>query len=91
MWRTMHQIAHEPLTTRLFSWGLACSLAFWVGAYGAYGIATTAANWKTVDAPTMHSGNAYANSTTKLSRTRGASDTSQIVHSIRKIESVTLK
>ena len=86
MWRTIKQIAHEPLTTRLYSWGLACSLAFWVGAYGAYGTAIIVENLRKADAPTTHSGNAYANSTIRLSRTLASSDTSRSVPSIKKRE-----
>ncbi len=86
MWRIIRQIAHEPLTTRLYSSALACSLAFWVGAYGGYGIVTIAENLKSLDVSTISSGNAYANSTIKLSRIQAVSDTSRSVPSIKKIE-----
>ena len=91
MWRTIHLIAHEPLTTRLYSWALVCSLAFWVGAYGAYGIATTAEKLTRPDMSMIFSGNAYANSMTKLSKMQAVSDTSQNVPSIRKTGSDSLK
>lgn len=87
MWPIIRQIAHEPLTTRLYSSALACSLAFWVGAYGAYGIVITVEKLKSLDESMISSGNAYANSTIKLSKIQAVFDTSLSVPSIKKIDS----
>lgn len=91
MWRIIRQIAHEPLTTRLYSSGLACSLAFWVGAYGAYGAVVIVETLKNLDVSTISNGNAYANSTTKLSKIQARSNTSRSAPTIRKVESESLK
>lgn len=88
MWRIMREIAHEPLTTRLYSWVLVCSLAFWVGAYGAYGIQTIQQTWQMNDGLMSNSGNAYASSIPKLQRTPDQSDPSKIRTEIKSREYV---